>query len=141
VVYAAHLAKKLDASIGLLHVVDNPVIAGAWGTEVYVPDLTALLDAMASEAETRLAVAIAGLRGQGLPAASVVRQGKPEQAIVDYAQAGRFDLVVMGSHGRTGLSHALPGGVAERVLRHAPCPVLTLTDAATRHAHAAAPAA
>ena len=141
VAYAARLAKKLAASVELLHVVDDPVIAGAWGTEVYVPDLTALLESVATEAQTRLAVAVAGLRGQGLAASSTVRQGNPERAIVDYATSGHFDLIVIGSHGRTGLSHALLGSVAERVLRHAPCAVLTITDAAVRHQHAAAPAA
>jgi universal stress protein A len=141
VAYAARLARKLDASIELLHVVANPVIAGAWGTEIYVPDLTELLESVATEAQTRLAVTIAGLRGQGLAASSVVRQGNPERTIVEYAATGHFDLVVIGSHGRTGLSHALLGSVAERVLRHAPCAVLTITDAAARHEHAAAPAA
>ena len=141
VAYAAGLAKKVNASIDLLHVVVNPAIAGGWGTEVYVPDLTALLASVATEADTRLAVAVAGLRGQGLSASSTVRQGIPEQAIVDYATAGDVDLVIIGSHGRTGLSHALLGCVAERVLRHAPCAVLTITDAAARHQIAQAPAA
>jgi universal stress protein A len=141
VAYAARLAKKLDASIELLHVVDNPVIAGAWGTEIYVPDLTELLASVATEAQTRLAVAVAGLRGQGLTASSTVRQGGPEQTIVEHAGAGHFDLIVMGSHGRTGLSHAFLGSVAERVLRHAPCAVLTITDAAVQHQSAAATAA
>ena len=53
-------------------------------------------------------------------------QGPAASAIVDLAQAGKFDLIVMGTHGRTGLQHALMGSVAERVLRRAPCPVLTV---------------
>ena len=141
VAYAAGLAKKLNASIELLHIVEDPVLAGAWGTEIYVPDLTGLLAAVATEAETRLAVTVTGLRGQGLAAGSAVRHGVPQQTIVEHATAGHFDLVIMGSHGRTGLSHAVLGSVAERVLRHAPCAVLTITDAAARHQSAAADAA
>jgi nucleotide-binding universal stress UspA family protein len=47
-------------------------------------------------------------------------------AIVDYARTSGVDLIVMGTHGRTGLDHALVGSVAERVVRLAPCPVLTM---------------
>jgi nucleotide-binding universal stress UspA family protein len=50
--------------------------------------------------------------------------GKAADVIVQTAQAQRVDLIVMGTHGRTGLSHTLLGSVAEAVLRHAPCPVL-----------------
>jgi nucleotide-binding universal stress UspA family protein len=49
----------------------------------------------------------------------------PAEIIVDYAQKGGFDLIVMGTHGRTGLKHLLLGSVAEQVLRRALCPVLT----------------
>lgn len=55
--------------------------------------------------------------------ADVVR-GDPDDSIVDYAQEHGADLIVMGSHGRTGLRHLLMGSVAEHVLRHASCPVL-----------------
>jgi universal stress protein A len=50
--------------------------------------------------------------------------GNPGHAIVDYAKEHGGDLIVMGSHGHTGLSHLLMGSVAEYVLRHAPCPIL-----------------
>lgn len=52
--------------------------------------------------------------------------GMPAMEIVELAQTGRFDLIVIGTHGRTGLPHLLLGSVAERVLRHATCPVLTV---------------
>ena len=55
---------------------------------------------------------------------AVVIRGNPGDAIVDYAQEHGSDLIVMGSHGYTGLRHLLMGSVAEHVLRHAPCPVL-----------------
>ena len=54
----------------------------------------------------------------------VVRIGYPAQVITDYAALEKIDLIVVGTHGRTGLSHLLMGSVAERVVRTAPCPVL-----------------
>jgi universal stress protein A len=130
VAYAAHVARQLNATIELLHVVNDPVLAGAWGTEVYVPDLTGLFAALTADAEARLAMAVTGLRGQGLVVSSVVRGGIVERTILDHVATGHFDLVVMGSHGRTGLSHVLLGSVAERVLRQAPCPVLVVSPTA-----------
>jgi len=59
--------------------------------------------------------------------------GTPAGSIVEYAAGHDIDLVVMGTHGRGGVSHLLMGSVAERVVRTAPCPVLTV-----RQAHAAA---
>ena len=54
--------------------------------------------------------------------------GKPAQAIVDYAADNGFDLIVMGTHGRAGIAHLLMGSVAERVVRHATCPVMTIHE-------------
>lgn len=55
-----------------------------------------------------------------------VRGISAAEEIINYAQSNDFDLIVMGTHGRTGLSHFLMGSVAERLIRHQPCPVLTL---------------
>jgi nucleotide-binding universal stress UspA family protein len=57
-------------------------------------------------------------------------QGAVAPEIVDYAKKGDYDLIVIGTHGHTGLKHALLGSVAERVVRLAPCPVLSLRMAA-----------
>ena len=57
---------------------------------------------------------------------AVVRHANPALAICNYAEAHDVDQIVVGSHGRTGFSHLLIGSVAERVVRHAPCPVLTV---------------
>lgn len=54
-----------------------------------------------------------------------VEEGDPIETIVEESNAGRYDMIVMGTHGRTGLSHLLLGSVAERVVRSASCPVLT----------------
>jgi nucleotide-binding universal stress UspA family protein len=128
--YATGLATQLGASIELLHVVEDPFLAGAWNPEIYIPDVTQILTALSDDAESRLAITKAGIRAQGIKASSIVRQGAPASTIVEHAGAGHFDVIVMGTHGRTGLAHALLGSVAERVLRHASCPVLTVTEAA-----------
>jgi nucleotide-binding universal stress UspA family protein len=52
--------------------------------------------------------------------------GAPYATILSQAKEGRFDLIAMGTHGRTGVAHLLLGSVAERVVRTAPCPVLTV---------------
>jgi nucleotide-binding universal stress UspA family protein len=58
-----------------------------------------------------------------------VELGTPETNIVDRARASRADLIVLTTHGRTGLAHVLLGSVAERVVRHAECPVVTVRPA------------
>ena len=65
-----------------------------------------------------------------LPADAEVLYGEAVTTIIDYASATNADLVVMATHGRTGVSHALLGSVAEQVVRKAPCPVLTLKNPA-----------
>jgi universal stress protein A len=60
----------------------------------------------------------------GLPGDSAIVEGAPFQMIIDTAKDNEADLIVMGTHGRTGLTHVLMGSVAERVVRMAPCPVL-----------------
>jgi nucleotide-binding universal stress UspA family protein len=60
---------------------------------------------------------------------TTVVSGRAADTIADYARTERFDLIVMGTHGRTGWSHVLLGSVAERVVRTAPCPVTTVRDA------------
>jgi nucleotide-binding universal stress UspA family protein len=136
--YATGLATRLDASIELLHVVEDPFLAAAWNPDIYIPDVTQTLTSLSDDAQAQLAIARAGVRAQGIPASGVVRRGAPAKTIVEHAGTDHFDLIVMGTHGRTGLSHALLGSVAERVLRHASCPVLTVTEVAALAQHAAA---
>ncbi len=66
---------------------------------------------------------------------TAVRWGSPVEAIVDYANEHQVDMIVIATHGRTGLSHVLLGSVAERIVREAGCPVLSIRDS-----HRVAPA-
>lgn len=103
-------------------------VAQVSGSElVLVHVLEAPLD---SEARETLEQWAAKARQRGLKARTVVRTGTPHQEIVALATDERADLVVIGTHGRGGLNRALLGSVADRVVRLAPCPVLTVREPA-----------
>jgi nucleotide-binding universal stress UspA family protein len=119
--YAIALAQKLQARVTLLHVIQPPAIVnvegGLWPTSTFLQDLEA---AVTRDMEGYLArVTAAGLEGE-----MVVVHGVPFQEILDTAKASQVDLIIMGTHGRTGLTHVFLGSVAEKVVRLAPCPVL-----------------
>jgi nucleotide-binding universal stress UspA family protein len=124
--YATTLAHRLGAQLSLLHVVEDPFVSGAWSAEVYVPNVPELLDNVIRGAEGQLATLKESAAARGLTADTTVITGRPAHAIVERAREGGFDLIVMGTHGRTGLSHVVMGSVAERVVRRAACPVLTM---------------
>jgi nucleotide-binding universal stress UspA family protein len=130
--YATALASRLMASVQLLHVVDDPMATGPWSLEVPIPDLSELLKNLIANAEHRLEGYRAAVGHPRVPMTTTVRTGHSAQTITEYAKAGGIDLIVMGTHGRSGLAHLVMGSVAESVVRHAPCPVLTLRETATR---------
>jgi nucleotide-binding universal stress UspA family protein len=78
------------------------------------------------QATTALLTDEANAFGPGIGVTTAVRFGDPAHAIAEYARGHGIELIVMGTHGRTGVSRALLGSVAERVVRKAPCPVLTV---------------
>ena len=85
-----------------------------------------VFDELAGESEKQCGKVVARLKNKGLSAESVGSHGRPEDVIVEMARKKRADLIVMGTHGRTGLPHVLLGSVAERIIRNAPCPVITV---------------
>jgi len=125
--HAALLAEAFDATVHLLAVVDIDAAAGPFSAggvdESYVEERTAdqraALDDLADSLESSGDVE------------TVVVTGTPAEGILDYVSETGVDLVVMGTHGRSGLRRYLTGSVAERVLRQSPVPVLTVraTDA------------
>lgn len=68
------------------------------------------------------------LAGVGVPLVTEVMLGRPFMEIIRYAREKNIDLIVIGTHGRSGLKHVLLGSVAEKVVRKSPCPVLTIRD-------------
>ena len=127
--YARAVASRFGASLHLLHVVDDPYRA-AYATEVYVPELEGLRDVLLANAvaELKNRLQVSDVRELRATTAAVI--GMPSSSIVEYAGLHDIDLIIMGTHGRGGMSHLLMGSVAERVVRTAPCPVLTVRETA-----------
>jgi nucleotide-binding universal stress UspA family protein len=139
--YATALAGRMGATLLFLHVVDDPVATGAWSAEVYIPNVRELRELQVAHATPRLDALRAAAGAGGVAAEATVLTGQPARTIVEHAREGGCDLVVMATQGRTGLSHLLMGSVAEYVVRHAHCPVLTMradADIGTATAGAAA---
>jgi nucleotide-binding universal stress UspA family protein len=126
--YATTLANRFGARVSLIHVVEDPYLTGAGQSEIFIPNIPELLNELLTAAQTQLAALKKDLAAHGFVVETKVITGRPSQAIVEHAAAGHFDLIVMGTHGRTGLSHALLGSVAERVVQKAPCGVLTVRE-------------
>ncbi len=120
---AADLAQQYHGSITLVHVYDPLPYALPPEYDMFTSEQEARLT---REFEKRLAVAKGAAESAGAQRVEArLLHGLPSAAILDAARSGQFDLIVMGTRGRTGIKHALLGSVAERVLRNAPCPVLT----------------
>jgi glycine betaine transporter len=130
--YATALAARLGASLHLLHVVEDPIATGAWGGETAILNVTELREELLADAERRLVSYCDAAKRALVPVEPAVRLGLTAITIVDHATSLGADLIVMGTHGRTGMSHLLMGSVAESVLRHAPCPVLTVREGERR---------
>ena len=99
----------------------------AW-PETYWVELGGLRDQLRADAERELRARASKITGVGVT--TEVRDGVPARAIVETAAARNCQLIVMGTHGRGGFSHLVLGSVAERVVRTASCPVLTVSTAA-----------
>lgn len=124
--WASALAAVFDAKMLLLHVLDIRLaaIAGLPPQVASMPAVDELVQSASAEAEQQLQAL-----GARLPdARTILKEGVPRAIILEVAKAEGADLIVMGTHGRTGLSHAFFGSVAEHVVRHSRVPVLTARD-------------
>ena len=124
--YGKTLADQFGASLHLLHVVEDPFAAGAWSSEMYVADTPQLRASLRLEAGKRLERCLPPADRDRYHATFEVITGSPASAIRDVAVDRHADLIVMGTHGRAGLTHLLLGSVAEKLVRTSPCPVLTV---------------
>ncbi len=122
VAYAAELADKLRADLSLLYVVPDLTLAMP-DAVMPVPVATPDMDDLVKSGRESLDKMIAEKK---LTATGDVRIGSAAAEIVDAAKEAAADLIVIGTHGRGGLAHLLLGSVAEKVVRTAPCPVLTV---------------
>ena len=120
--WAHRMAQCFNAELVLVHALDLTMgaAAGLPSDVAMMPAVQQLADRLREEAETDM-----GRLGERYPKARrIIREGLPRQVILDVAKAEEASLIVMGTHGRTGLAHVFFGSVAEHVVRHSRIPVL-----------------
>jgi len=121
--WAAHLAREHGSRLILLHAYHLPVEFQQLEAAYLPPDFWANVKNEAAGTLERFAEP---LRAQGIQAECVVREGYPATVIEEEAARIGADLIVIGTRGLSGLKHLLLGSIAERVVQHAPCPVLSV---------------
>ena len=117
------LARWFDARLTALHVI--PGTSWAAGADYFALSAD-LIRAQRADAERELSRSLEPLLAEGVPIETRIREGDPARAIRAEAEALAADLLVMGTHGRSGFERLFLGSVAEKLLRTAPCPVLTV---------------
>jgi nucleotide-binding universal stress UspA family protein len=125
---ALELAETFGAKLLLLHVVEPP----PYPVEGIVPSHlgATLLDDLERQASNDLAQMLSETHGSMVEVTRRVVAGIPYRKIVEVAEEEKSDLIVMTTHGRTGFSHLVMGSVTEKIVRMAPCPVLTIRPTA-----------
>ena len=121
--YAVGLAAQLGAAVLVVHVYPIPVYGFPEGALITSPEVAAKLS---EAAQKHLDAAVSARKGRGVELSSVLRTGNAWEEITNVAKSENADLIVMGTHGRRGMSRALLGSVAERVLRTSTVPVLVV---------------
>jgi nucleotide-binding universal stress UspA family protein len=124
--YALSFAEQFGATITLLNVVEPAVYPTELG---YIPvEIDALHKTIETSAREKLAQLAQEQIEPRFRANTLVRVGRPYHEIITAARELNVDLIVIATHGYTGFKHVLLGSTAERVVRHAPCPVLTVRE-------------
>jgi universal stress protein A len=122
--YACELAAKYDAELHLLHTLETHAAS------MPTFEMGLALPTYAKESRAAAQKSLAGVLdpqwSAGRKLIQTVVEGSPKTEIVRYARTHNIDLIILSTHGRTGLPHVLMGSVAENVVRTAPCPVLTI---------------
>lgn len=121
--YGYALADAFGASVHLLNVVQDPYTL-PWTSEGFAAPIGDLLTDWKAQANRRLHEMVPTTAAATTLVTAQV--GSPHPEIIRYAERHQIDLIVLGTHGRGPLGHMLLGSVAERVVRTAPCPVLTV---------------
>jgi nucleotide-binding universal stress UspA family protein len=122
--YALRFAEQFGATITLLHVVEPIVYPAESG---FVPvEMQTMAASMQTDAKTKLNALARQAIKPPLSGEALVRTGSPFHEIATLAKKLDMDLIIIGTHGYTGLKHLFLGSTAERVVRYAPCPVLTV---------------
>jgi len=129
--YAEALARKFEAELVLVHVLEPMHLVADYSSMAYYNQ-----DVWQSEAEMK--IYLNGVRGElrehHLPAQTILAKGGPvAETIIDLAYEKGADLIVMSTHGRSGLSRWVHGSIATKVLQHAPCPIFLVRSVESPH--------
>ena len=124
--HAAELARQFGAKLVLLHVVSNETLESISKAHVPPHPVDKVYEDLDQETREQYANHVPPEVRKVLETEVLVLPGVPFQEILRVARIKEVDLIVMATHGRTGLSHALVGSVTEKVVRMAPCPVLSI---------------
>ncbi len=122
--YACELAARFNSELHLLHTLEHHLTSTP--TFGFGLDLPTFISESKAAAEKKLAGLIDAGWSAGRTVVQSVSEGSPKVEIVRYAREANIDLIILSTHGRTGLSHIMLGSVAESVVRTASCPVLTV---------------
>ena len=122
--YAIPLARQHQAVLILLSVIE-PTYGGG---EMTALDYVQIETALKTSAETELAKLVAQEIPADIVTQTVIRSGSPSREITESAKVLDVDLIVISTHGRTGLSHVFLGSVTEHVVQRAPCPVFVVRE-------------
>ena len=125
-VYGRNFARTFLANLHVLHVVDD-VASRVVDLTGAMPNLGQLQMELEADAQQRLHAFLTDDDRQSLKVrAATATSASPAQAILNYAKEAEIDLLIIGTHGRTGMARLFMGSVAQQVVRLAPCPVLTV---------------
>jgi len=123
--YAVYLARTCSAQLDCVHVVDDSYQYWLTLDAAAIP-AGPPVEQIIEAAEKQLAEFAATKAPDDLPVTTKLLRGRPFVEIIRYARDSNMDLIVMGTHGHSGLTHILMGSVAEKVVRKSPCPVMTI---------------
>jgi nucleotide-binding universal stress UspA family protein len=121
--YAVNIAGKYGSELHLLHVIPNLNYYTPYESFLTPENLVALESSIEKEVGKDFEKIIKKI---DTPVKTITKSGAPFVEIIEYVKTESIDLVVMGTHGRSGIEHILIGSVAEKVVRKSPCPVLTI---------------
>jgi nucleotide-binding universal stress UspA family protein len=122
--YGVSFAREYGAELVLLHVVENLTVG--YASDLFPVPMAEVFQEISGYAKTELAKLGAQARDKGIVVQEQVVMGKPSAEIIRFAHENAVDMIVLGTHGKGMLDQALFGSTTERVVRRAPCPVLTV---------------
>lgn len=124
--YAVDFAQNFHSQLLLIYVVEPVIYPPDFSMgQIGIPSMDAEMDKRAVEELKTLA---RNEIPEGVPCRTIIKTGKPFIEIIDTAKEENVDLIIIASHGHTGVEHLLFGSTADKVVRKAPCPVLTLRE-------------